>query len=162
MKKALATVLILSTVLTLLTACGQQSATSETTADTTTSATDVTDTTETSSAEDFEPVVIDMSDFINEEANYKPIVKIRGDEGKTLFSFDFSEMATTKVEVTIDEKVEDDSFYVTMAGNVTAHTLVSDGSMFDGLAEIENGKAEFSVTYEDKRKINFVINVPNA
>ncbi len=103
-----------------------------------------------------------MEALINAEADGKPIVEIHGDKGKTLFSFNFSEMATTKVEVTVDEKVEEGDFYITMAGNVTAHTLVSDGSMFDGIVEIENGKAEFSVTYEGDRKIDFIINVPNV
>ena len=60
-----------------------------------------------------------------------------------------------------EELEKDDYFYVTMAGNVTAHSLESDGALFDGVASIEDGKAEFTVTYDDTRTVRFVINIPN-
>lgn len=119
-----------------------------------------TDTNNTTTEETSTNIVtsIDMEELINSEADGKPIVEIRGDQD-TLFSFDFSENATSEVEVTIDKKLKDDYLYITMAGNVTAHTLESDGSLFDGIADIENGKAQFSVTYNNERTINFIINV---
>lgn len=155
MKKALALVLVLVFFTLTLTACGQKEATT----------TEVT--TETSTAmqvettDSLEPVAIDMESFVNDMADGRPVVEVTGDNG-TLLSFDFSEMATTKVEVTLDEPVKKGYLYVTMAGNVTEHSLESDGSLFDGIANIVDGKAEFTVKYDEERVVSFTINVPEA
>ena len=153
MKKALALVLALVFFTLTLTSCGQKEATTtEVTPETSTAMQD-----ETTGS--LEPIVIDMGSFVNYMADGRPVVKVMGDNG-TLLSFDFSEMATTKVEVTLDEPVENGYLYVTMAGNVTEHSLESDGSLFDGIADIVDGKAEFTVEYDGERVISFTINVP--
>lgn len=158
MKKALALVLTLVLFTMALTACGQKEPTETTT----------TEVTETSSAMQDETTeltelgVIDMESFVNDMAGGRPVVKVIGDEGETLLSFDFSEKAITEVNVTLDKPVEDEYLYITMAGNVTKHSLVSDGSLFDGMANIVDGKAEFTVEYDGERVISFTIQVPKA
>lgn len=150
-KRAFIIILGVAIILTAFTACSSN-------ADNTTSSTAEAATETTAEDTTADSVSLNMEDVINSEADGKPIVTIHGDE-EVIFSFDFSENMTSKVEVTIDEKINDDHFYVTMAGDVTEHTLFSDGSLFDGLAYIENGKAEFSVTYGGERTIDFVVNV---
>lgn len=162
MKKALALVLALVFAL-VLTACGHKEATTtEATTETSAPSIDVTSTAvEAETTEALEPIVIDMESFVNDMADGRPVVEVMGDDG-TLLSFDFSEMATTKVEVTLDEPVAKGYLYVTMAGNVTNHSLESDGSLFDGIADIVDGKAEFTIEYEGERVVSFTINVPAA
>lgn len=156
MKKSLALVLVI--IMTLVfTACGQKSATPEVT---TTVASETTSVTEETTTANTDFAVIDMEALINETSNGKPVVTIVGDNGSDLCSFDFSEMATNKIEVTLDEKVEKGYLYIMMSGNVSAHNLESDGSLFDGVVDIVNGKAEFSVTYDEEKAVNFVVNVP--
>ena len=153
MKKALALVLALVFFTLTLTACGQkETITTEVTTETSPAMQDET-------TESLEPVVIDMGSFVNDMADGRPVVEVMGDNG-TLRSFDFSKMATTKVEVTLDEPVEKGYLYVTMAGNVTEHSLESDGSLFDGIADIVDGKAEFTVEYDGERVVTIIINVP--
>lgn len=149
MKKALALIIFTATLFGMV-GCGQAKKNETKTTEIVTEV--ATETTE----ETMEPVAINMGDLINEMADGKPVVTIMAD-GEDICSFDFSKMKTEKVEITIH--TEDDSLYVMMAGNVTAHTLESDGSLFDGIAEIENGKAEFSVTYDDTTEILFVLHV---
>lgn len=156
-------VLALAFIITSLSACGKTQATDttkvaetsevETTEEVTEEATEEVDENEVA------PMVINMGTLINEMAEGKPVVTIDGDDG-AVCSFDFSVMGTNKVEVTLSEPVEKGYLYVMMAGNVTEHTLLSDGSLFDGIAEIVEGKAEFSITYDDEKKIDFIINVP--
>ena len=151
MKKALSLVLALVFFTLALTACGQKEDTNELTTETST----------TVEYETTETAVIDMESFVKDKTNGRPIVEVIGDNG-TLLSFDFSEMATTKVEVTLDEPVEEGYLYVTMAGNVTKHSLASDGSLFDGIAYIIDGKAKFTIEYDGERVVSFTINVPAA
>ena len=139
MKKALALILALVFFTLALTACGTKEAT----------------TTET-----LEPVVIDTESFVNEMVDKNPVVKVMGDDSYKLLSFDFSETATTNVEVTLNKQVKQGYLYVTMAGNVTKHSLESDGSLFDGIAPIVDGKAKFTVEYGGERVVSFTINVP--
>ena len=155
-KKAIIVLAATIIILSMFTACGSNSAKEETlstAAPTATESTTKPAVEETTALEAY----INMGAFVNAESGGKPVVKIYGDEG-VLFSFDLSENATSKVDVTINEKPEDGNFYITMAGNVTEHTLISDGSLFDGIVDIENDKAEFSVTYGEN-KVDFIINV---
>ena len=161
MNKNLIDAALVITMVFALTACGQKEATTtEATTETSAFSTDATST-EAETTEALEPISINMNNFVNDMADDRPVVKVIGDD-ETLLSFDFSEMATTKVEVTLDKPVEENYLYITMAGNVTNHSLESDGSLFDGIANIVNGKAEFTIEYEDERVISFIINVPTA
>ena len=107
-----------------------------------------------------EMLSIDMGDFVNSLHNNRPVVEIRGDEG-IICSVDISQTDTNKIEITLEHPVERGSLYIMMSGNVTKHSLHSDGSLFDGLVYIEDNKAEFTVEYDGERAIEFVINVPS-
>ncbi len=152
MKKIIAIALALILALITFTACGNTETVEPTTETSTISEIETTET--------LEPVSIEMKDIINDISGGKPIVKVYGDEGKTLLSFDFSETSTKDIEVTLDESVKEDYLYITMSGNVTDHSLESDGSMFDGIVDIINGKAEFTVEYNNEKVISFTIKVP--
>ena len=148
--KGFAILLAIVIICTVFTACRGDDTTD--TENTTTAAS-----TTTEEITSTEPISINMGELINSEAKGKPIVEISC--GGISLSYDLSEYEASEVEVTIHEELEEDHFYVTMAGEVTAHTLMSDGSLFDGIAYIENGKAQFSITYNDERTITFIINV---
>ena len=105
-----------------------------------------------------DPAVLEYGSIINEQAEGKPIVEIRGDNAQKLYVFDISEM-NNNIELLIDREIKQGYLYVTMAGDVTEHTLESDGSLFDGIARISDNRAEFSVTYEGEKKIKFVIKI---
>ncbi len=158
-KRASLIIMAVVIICAVFTACNSKAA--DTSDKSTTPASTIDVTTENASFTE-KPIHVDMDEYVNEKAGGKPIVEIMGDEGEKLLSFDFSENVTSKIEVTIDQEIKDDSLYVTMSGDVTKHNLVSDGSLFDGLAIIKDHRSQFSVTYNNERTIDFIINLPNA
>ncbi len=108
--------------------------------------------------------VIDVQDFTNnqiEHVEFEPIITIYGDS-KVLYSTNYTKLTTSKVNINVDKKVKEGYLYVVMSGNIVSHNLESDESIFDGIAPITNGKSQFFITYDNNKRLNFVINIPNS
>ena len=104
-------------------------------------------------------IIIDVGEMINEVDGGKPVVRIYCHDKDVAMVVDLSEINNSEVIIEMETEFEaDDYFYVTMAGNVTDHTLESDGALFDGTVGIdENGEARFSVTYDNVRTVEFCL-----
>lgn len=162
MKKKMALALAL-VLLVSLTGCGHKEQTQATMQKTTVqeeTTQEVVAEESTTEEETIEAMTFDLGEFINAEYSGRPVVEINGDDG-TLLSFDLSQTATDEISVKLNSPVEQGYLYVLMSGNVVSHSLESDGSLWDGIARIENGKAVFTVEYEDKNVVTFTISVPN-
>lgn len=86
-------------------------------------------------------------------------VEVMGND-EILFSIEFIDTAATSMVITLNDPIQDGYLYVVLDGNVTNHSLESDGSLSDGIVYVENGKAEFTVEYGGEKTVSYTFNVP--